>query len=386
MKTYKVDETEFILRKLSGELSEDEEKHFQYWLSKKPERLALFHEIERIFLCSKELKTDFNPDVESALQWVKRHRKGLFSWKWIGKYAAVFLLLIGISACYLFLFPREAKKITDMEVCPGHSRAVLHLASGEKIDLDNQDSGTCLKKNEGSNIIIDSNWVLRYQVTDKDECKERINKLEVPVGGEYRLVLSDGTQVWLNASSELTYPEVFKGNTRTVELKGEAFFQVKSDGGSPFVVRLRGIDIKVLGTTFNVKAYEEEQVLYTTLVEGKVELKGDVLTESMVLLPGEQAIATEFGMQKRRVNTALYTSWMEGKFLFINTPLEEICRQIARWYDVKVVFTDDSIRKICFTGGMIKFRPLEELLRMIGATSPVCFNIQDKVLMLSLKK
>lgn len=387
MKAKKVGETELIIRKLSGELSDVEDEQFRSWLAKKTERLALFHELEHIYLCSKHLKTDFEPDVEQALRRVKRRRYHLlFSWKMVSRYAAVFLLLIGIASCYFFLFPQETKQIAGTEVCPGHACAILHLASGEKIDLNNQDNGICLRNREGSHILIDSNRVLRYRATDKNVAKERMNALEVPVGGEYRLILSDGTQVWLNSSSVLTYPEIFAGNTRRVELKGEAFFQVMPDSKKPFVVVAKGIDIKVLGTTFNVKAYEEEKFLYTTLVEGKVELLGGAFLQSVVLLPGEQAIADDLGVQKRGVNTDLYTSWMEGKFLFIDTPLEEICRQIARWYDVKVVFTDDSIRKICFTGGMMKFRPLEELLGMIGATSPVCFNIQDNVLILSLKK
>ena len=209
----------------------------------------------------------------------------------------------------------------------------------------------------------------------------RENRLEVPVGGEYRLTLSDGTRVWLNAASSLTYPEIFQDRERVVELTGEAFFEVKPDTALPFIVKTQGMRVKVLGTTFNVKAYPDELKLYTTLVEGKVEVFSDYLHRGVMLYPGEQAVSDSSEIQKRQVNVQPYISWKEGKFVFINAPLGEICKQIARWYDVEIQFADNEIGKVCFTGAILKFRPLEDLLDMIEVTSRVQYRREGKILL-----
>ena len=189
----------------------------------------------------------------------------------IWQYAALILVALGLGIYGTYRFADRLDEVTD-GVDAGSSRAILHLASGEKIVLGEEMAETYLKRTEVNDIWLDSNRVLRYRAKEKAIEGVRENRLEVPVGGEYRLTLSDGTRVWLNAASSLTYPEIFQDRERVVELTGEAFFEVKPDTALPFIVKTQGMRVKVLGTTFNVKAYPDELKLYTTLVEGKVEV------------------------------------------------------------------------------------------------------------------
>ena len=381
MKWNPEDEIEFIVRKLNHELTTAEERQFQYWLEEDQAHRSLFQEIESISLRSKEAKIVFEPDIELALQKVKSRRARMERLRHrIWQYAALILVALGLGIYGTYRFADRLDEVTD-GVDAGSSRAILHLASGEKIVLGEEMAETYLKRTEVNDIWLDSNRVLRYRAKEKAIEGVRENRLEVPVGGEYRLTLSDGTRVWLNAASSLTYPEVFQDRERVVELTGEAFFEVKPDTALPFIVKTQGMRVKVLGTTFNVKAYPDELKLYTTLVEGKVEVFSDYLHRGVMLYPGEQAVSDSSEIQKRQVNVQPYISWKEGKFVFINAPLGEICKQIARWYDVEIQFADNEIGKVCFTGAILKFRPLEDLLDMIEVTSRVQYRREGKILL-----
>ena len=381
MKWNPEDEIEFIVRKLNHELTTAEERQFQCWLEEDQAHRSLFQEIESISLRSKEAKIVFEPDIELALQKVKSRRARMERLRHrIWQYAALILVALGLGIYGTYRFADRLDEVTD-GVDAGSSRAILHLASGEKIVLGEEMAETYLKRTEVNDIWLDSNRVLRYRAKEKAIEGVRENRLEVPVGGEYRLTLSDGTRVWLNAASSLTYPEVFQDRERVVELTGEAFFEVKPDTALPFIVKTQGMRVKVLGTTFNVKAYPDELKLYTTLVEGKVEVFSDYLHRGVMLYPGEQAVSDSSEIQKRQVNVQPYISWKEGKFVFINAPLGEICKQIARWYDVEIQFADNEIGKVCFTGAILKFRPLEDLLDMIEVTSRVQYRREGKILL-----
>ena len=336
-----------------------EERQFQCWLAEDQAHRSLFQEIESISLRSKEAKIVFEPDIELALQKVKSRRARMERLRHrIWQYAALILVALGLGIYGTYRFADRLDEVTD-----------------------GVDAETYLKRTEVNDIWLDSNRVLRYRAKEKAIEGVRENRLEVPVGGEYRLTLSDGTRVWLNAASSLTYPEIFQDRERVVELTGEAFFEVKPDTALPFIVKTQGMRVKVLGTTFNVKAYPDELKLYTTLVEGKVEVFSDYLHRGVMLYPGEQAVSDSSEIQKRQVNVQPYISWKEGKFVFINAPLGEICKQIARWYDVEIQFADNEIGKVCFTGAILKFRPLEDLLDMIEVTSRVQYRREGKILL-----
>ena len=264
---------------------------------------------------------------------------------------------------------------------PGSERAVLRLFDGQTVVLDSTSGSTLLAKSGNVRVEVDSNRLLRYSpedtVTGSREMKN--NELIVPRGGEHQIELADGTRVWLNSATKLIFPRNFTGGERRVVLSGEAFFEVARDESKPFIVETSRMDVKVLGTRFNVNAYADNDEVSATLVNGSVEVSSGK-QKPMVLVPGEQAYGNAGELEKREVNVRLYTSWIDGRFLFNNAELEEIAKQVSRWYDVKIFFANESVKKIRFTGGMVKFKPLDDLIRMIESTSPVRFSVKGKTI------
>ena len=172
------------------------------------------------------------------------------------------------------------------------------------------------------------------------------------------------------------------GKERRVVLSGEAFFDVAHDAERPFIVETSRMNVKVLGTRFNVNDYVDNEEVSTTLVNGSVEIaSGD--QQTFRLVPGEQASGKANELEKREVNVRLYTSWIDGKFLFNNTELEEIAKQISRWYDVEIFFSNENVKKVRFTGAIVKFKPLDDLVRMIESTSQVRFSVKGKTIVIS---
>ena len=194
--------------------------------------------------------------------------------------------------------------------------------------------------------------------------------------------LPDSSRVMLSGDSRLTYNAQFGKTNRELSLRGEAFFQVKRDTSKPFIVETSRMNVKVLGTRFNVNDYDDNEEVSTTLVNGSVEIvSGD--QQVFRLVPGEQAYGKENKLEKREVNVRLYTSWIDGKFLFNNTELEEIAQQISRWYDVEIFFSSENVKKVRFTGAIVKFKPLDDLVRMIESTSQVRFSVKGKTIVIS---
>ena len=267
---------------------------------------------------------------------------------------------------------------------PGAERAVLKLFDGKTVVLDSTSGNMLIARGENVRVEVDSNRLLRYSREDTvvTSREERKNELIVPRGGEYQIVLADGTRVWLNSATKLIFPQNFTGKERRVMLSGEAFFDVARDESKPFIVETSRMDVKVLGTRFNVNAYTDNEVVSTTLVDGSVEVASGT-QKPITLVPGEQAYGEAGELEKREVNIRLYTSWIDGRFMFNNVELEEIAKQISRWYDVEIFFTNENVKRTRFTGGMVKFKPLDDLIRMIESTSPVRFSVKGKTIVIS---
>lgn len=250
--------------------------------------------------------------------------------------------------------------------------------------LDSTMKSSLISHEANVRIEMDSNHLLRYSSCDSIGITDanKNNELIIPKGGEYQVVLADGTKVWLNSASRLIYPQSFMGKERRVVLSGEAFFDVAHDAERPFIVETSQMNVKVLGTRFNVNDYDDNEEVSTTLVNGSVEIvSGD--QQVFRLVPGEQAYGKENELEKREVNVRLYTSWIDGKFLFNNTELEEIAKQISRWYDVEIFFSSENVKKVRFTGAIVKFKPLDDLVRMIESTSQVRFSVKGKTIVIS---
>ena len=250
--------------------------------------------------------------------------------------------------------------------------------------LDSTMKSSLIAHEANVRIEMDSNHLLRYSSYDSIGITDanKNNELIIPKGGEYQVVLADGTKVWLNSASRLIYPQSFMGKERRVVLSGEAFFDVAHDAERPFIVETSRMNVKVLGTRFNVNDYDDNEEVSTTLVNGSVEIFSGG-QQAFRLVPGEQAYGKENELEKREVNVRLYTSWIDGKFLFNNTELEEIAKQISRWYDVEIFFSSENVKKVRFTGAIVKFKPLDDLVRMIESTSQVRFSVKGKTIVIS---
>ena len=377
---------ELIVLQLDHEQTDDEEKELAAWLAEKKEHRQWWESYLQIRAQAKLLDRPFSADTEKALAKVKASRRFLRGSKKAIAWAAVLALPLCLGLWLLLqAMPGEENRLFSEVARPGKEKAILKIAAQRPIRLDGEIDTLIITEN-GTKIKTDAGNMLSYLIDSAGyKTAQEENQLIVPRGGEYRITLSDGTRVWLNAASVLTFPPVFAGNERKVRLVGEAFFEVTPDTARPFIVATARMDIKVLGTSFNVSVYEDEETVHTTLVKGSVEVQ-PVQQEAIMLKPGEQACLAGNRMTVKAVNTRQFTSWIDGKFMFCNTALEEISKQISRWYDVDIFFSSEQVKTICFTGAILRFEPLEELIRMIENTSNVRFSVKGKTIVISEQK
>lgn len=374
---------ELMVLQLNHEQTPDEEKELAAWLAADEKHQSLWNGYLEVHQQMRMMDQPFESDIETALRQAKMPRRSLPVWKNVITWAAIFILPLCVGLWLLVTSgPDEENRLFSQVAHPGSEKAILKIADKCPIHLDGG-MDTLIVTESGVRIKTDSANMLSYEIDSAvgNDSRED-NELIVPRGGEYRITLSDGTRVWLNSASKLTFPQGFSGSERRVRLSGEAFFEVAPDTAHPFVVITAQMDIKVLGTSFNVSVYEDEPAVHTTLVKGRVE----VLTaghDPLVLKPGEQAQLSGESLVCREVNTRQFTSWIDGKFMFNNTGLEEISKQISRWYDVDIFFSSERVKTVCFTGAILRFEPLDELIRMIEKTSNVRFNVKGKTIVIS---
>lgn len=258
------------------------------------------------------------------------------------------------------------------DVLPGGDKAVLQLGDGSTIVLDEAQNGALAE--QGATKILKMDGQVRYDAESFTPVVH-YNTITTPRGGKYQIVLADGTQVWLNAASSLHFPTAFAGTERRVEITGEAYFDVVKDPSRPFIVRVNGAEVQVLGTQFNVMAYAEEPTLSTTLVEGSVRfLKGD---KARMLEPGQQLQLLNSGdlqlVKDPDIDAAL--AWKNGLFQFHNTDLHVVMRQLERWYNIEVEESSMPHRK--FNGNIPRNVALSQVLKMMEVTSGLQFGVEN---------
>ena len=263
---------------------------------------------------------------------------------------------------------------------PGTSKAILMMADGKEVVLE-QGQNLNILLNERVRVAT-SNRGIVYEEHGKGVVTEEYNKLTTPVGGEYSLVLSDGTKVFLNADSELKYPVEFSDGKRIVDLKGEAYFEVHKDSSRPFVVRMNGAEVTVLGTSFNVNTYGDDGQIYTTLVTGSVRVSSVKNGQAEVLKPGMQSVMDVQSGQLtvREVDVEPYVAWREGRFVFRAMTLDLIMRQLQRWYDFEVFYQNSELKDYEFRGVIKRDMDLDKVLSVIKATTNVDFEVKGKVI------
>lgn len=302
--------------------------------------------------------------------------------------AIVIPFLIG-SVITWQLFPKVTvnNRITQATtVSPGVSGATLILSDGTRQALS-PDTRLFTESN-GTKIQTDSNR-LNYSKGNiaVDDTATIYNHLAVGRGYEYMLVLQDGTKVWMNSESELHYPVHFPGNTRKVQLQGEAYFEVARDSARPFIVEVnKGFEVKVLGTHFNIKAYPTDDQAETTLLEGKIAISAPSLTESIILTPSQQMVIGKNGENKvRQVNPENAIAWHNGWFYFDNETLEKTLEQIGRWYNLGFTFGDAECKTIRVSGKVKRFENLKVLLDMLKTTTKCNYIIENQKIYVTKK-
>ena len=293
-----------------------------------------------------------------------RSRTGVIL-RWSGVAAAVGCVL---GAYLLFRADDITPPPPSQEIASGGKRAFLKLTNGDTVCIEN-DAATIYERH--GTVINYHDGALSYP-NQKNITELVYNELIVPRAGESQLILADGTKVWLNSESKLTYPIVFAGEERKIVLEGEAFFEVAKDR-KPFIVSTWLGEVRVLGTSFDIKAYREEEKVFTTLVAGKVCFSG---SQTVEITPGEQVIAFSTGeVKKRSVNVAEYMGWKNGLFVFENQRLEEIMTTLSRWYDVTVEYQDERLKEIEFTGDLKRYDHINRFMNVITTTGEVKYTI-----------
>ncbi len=295
-------------------------------------------------------------------------------WKrWIA--AASVILVLALGSYFLFTGPSaDQNKIVENQdpidiKAPAANRAMITLANGQTIYLDSAGNGTLLSV-DGVSVVKNNEGVIVYQSTDQlINLSTQYHTLTNPKGSKViDMTMSDGSRVWLNAGSSVTYPVAFNGNERKVEISGEAYFEIAHDASKPFKVTKENMEIAVLGTHFNVNAYDDEAEIKITLLEGSVKVSTTkLLNASTILKPGQQAVLTLNTKPSTLNNVDLESvmAWKNGLFTLKGTGLEDLMRQVSRWYDVDIVYTG-KIPERKFGGTISRKVNLNSLLRALN--------------------
>ena len=381
-----------LVKALQHELTVEEEARGRAWREECEENEALYAKVMSSDFMKMKTEQRERVDAVSAYMQVKKcckKRLRVRKWRCVSVVAASVLLLWGVW------FYSGTEFLSSGDVLTEEGAEII--ASGSKAELILSD-GECVILGKGQ---LDSVWMHegmevhsteeRVSYVGERQCGEdslsvelQYNILRVPRGGEYSVVLGDGTLVCLNSESELRYPVRFDGEERQVFLRGEGYFEVTKDPDHPFVVEVENARIEVLGTTFNVCSYEEEEQVVTTLVEGMVRLSSE--NQSVVLIPNEQGILDKKGhLIKMEVDVFPYVAWQKGLFVFQQQPLERVMQVVSRWYDVEVVFRNEKTKKISFTGNMRRYSNFEQTVRMLEKTGGLIFNIEGRTIYITEK-
>lgn len=388
---------DLIHKKLNGKITAREEEKLKLWLAASVKHRDYF---ERIKLYSEksveELDLDLIPNTTDEFMKKISGKSRILHLRRFMQYAAViFLPLLVGTALWLYSNYEIKQNLisnTSVDVIEQvHDQAVLITSTGKTYELE---SGIehAIDEEEGVKIRKYLKVGLKYEKKAlEEEYKLVYNTLKTSKGGEYQLELADGTTVHLNCDSELKYPVNFGAGERRVELKGEAFFEVTKNG-QPFIVDVGDVAVEVLGTRFNVMAYKDEGVIQTTLVSGKVNVNvKDEETKnvrSLMLEPGKQASWNkETGaLESKTVETELYTSWVNGYFRFEDQRLEDLMRNISRWYDVKIFYQNPTLKDKRLTGKLYRFSDFNVIANMLEKISGAEVKLNKNTIMISMKE
>ncbi|WP_455784965.1 FecR family protein [Butyricimonas faecihominis] len=371
-----------IFLHIQGMTDNAQEKELNEWRSVSPRHEELFQRMLSSEHVEKSISRFVKTEEEEERGWwqlQQRARSGrsVRKIKWF-PYAAAIVLILSVGGVFYFSGDKEQTEILPIaknEVQVPGSRAVLILPDGRKVDLENEVLRSDLAQSDS--LLLVSARSLKYRDIDSPDTTEIFHTLEIPRGGEYLLTLSDGTMIYLNSESTLSFPVKFQGKERKVYLTGEAYFKVAKNTEHPFVVTAGELEVLVTGTTFGVRAYKDEKDIQTTLESGQVTVK--VEGKSVKLVPNKQVLFNKstMGLEVRDVDVDLYLAWADGRLVYDNCPLEKILTDLGRWYNIDVFYSRDELRSYQFSLNMKKHEEFTQVLELIGKTGEVQFEIKD---------
>ncbi|SEL62904.1 FecR family protein [Parapedobacter koreensis] len=369
---------ELISKYLRNQLSEEGQVILQHWLEEHEDNRRLLESFRNMEQVQQDI--DFIRGIDAEVAWSKMRRQShglrwkriMHAMRYVG-YAATITIVLWIW----FSRPQdtvakpnrtEVGNIFYNDVKPGGNKAQLILSDGRTVDL--RAYADKLQEQDGTEIV-GSEGSLTYAAKAMDNGDLIYNTLLIPKAGTYHLTLSDGTKVWLNAMSELTFPVHFGHKERTVQLKGEAYFEVAPDATKPFLVEVGGAQVHVLGTHFNINAYAQ---VAATLLEGAITISNKGKVQS--LKPGEEAqVGHDITLQPANIEKAI--AWKNGDFYFKSDDIKEIMAQLSRWYDISVNFEDEPPTER-FNGNIQRSSNLSEVLDMLSYASGATFEVSGQ--------
>lgn len=366
-----------IQKFFEGSITADEKKHLDAWYHSFPS--------SEVDVFSQESETHFDSRMRFRLhKLLKKNRAAGTPARLIIMRAAAAVFIIALSIIsYRLLFTGKAKvdyatvtTTAAKDIDPGANKAILTLGNGSTVILDST-SGKSLGMDGGINIVKVGDGQVAYQRADEQASNTIVyNTIATPRGGQYQIALADGTNVWLNASSSIRFPVEFNDSIREVEMTGEVYFEVAHNPSKPFRVKVKDNYINVLGTHFNVMAYDNEPSINTTLLQGSIRVENDKSTRT--LSPGQQAMVGDLGSIriKKDADVEEAIAWKNGYFLFNSSDIKSIMHQVERWYDADVHYEGEV--KLHFTGQVSRNVKVSELLRKLELTNEVHFRIEGK--------
>ncbi|MDR0395185.1 MAG: DUF4974 domain-containing protein [Tannerella sp.] len=385
IKNNNTDKWKLLMRVLSKDLSEND-LMFQVWLKEDEANFKLYRSLKTGVSDDETLpdKDRMFDHIADALSFSSR---GIPFFRKRSFYYVAVVLLVFVSGLTLFFITHKedrAEQVAGIEevdiFSPGTKKAYLFSSSGKSIDLSESFE---VKKEDGIVISNKAEGVVCIQAKKEEAKKVENQTIYVPKGGEYTLILADSSIVYLNSETTLIFPSFFESDERRVELTGEAYFEIKKDK-KPFIVQTTDVHIEVLGTSFNVNAYEDNVFTTATLVEGAVRVCASGMPDTISLMPGKKLNFDKETQEIsiKTVDTSIYTAWIRGEFIFRKHPLGDILSQLSRWYDFSVRYEDPSIRNLTFTGSAEKARTLDYLLGLIESVTDIKYRNEDGTIVL----
>lgn len=366
---------------LGESLSDDERQEIRLWLEENANR-RYYNRLIRAYLRQRwSMRIGLIRRKEERRYRRVAKRKQLL--RQVVSIAAVVCLVVGSGVGYqLWRQERDTVRLlAEGKIEPGFPRAQLVLSTGKVIALGKENKA--IREQQDVSIYVNEEGTMAYRDSLLDREQEpEYNKLVVNRGGEFNLMLSDSSVIWVNSETELEYPIRFTGNRRVVKLRGEAYFKVKADSLHPFIVEVNGVEVKALGTEFNVNTRKKDKI-ESVLVKGEIDVrKGEC---GALIHPNQLAV---YDLQTNRIEVAhvdvrKYISWKDGDFVFSDDRLEEVMDKISLWYDCSVFYVDPSLKDVRLSGDMKRYGKIEELLHFLELSTGANFEVKGKAICVS---